>query len=69
MIKIVKGEIEFGREMLGLSRTVVVLPSEVAAATENLLAAHRALDGSDMPCDIIPLSPGGAPSPYAVKGH
>ena len=42
------------RALQGLPPTRVVLPSCVAKAAENLLEAHRALDGSAMPCDITP---------------
>jgi hypothetical protein len=44
--------------MLGLPPSVVVLPEEVAAAAAQLLAAHRALDGSTLDCTLVPLRPG-----------
>ncbi|KAK9835680.1 hypothetical protein WJX74_005763 [Apatococcus lobatus] len=46
------------RALQGLPPTTVVLPSCVAKATEGLLEAHRALDGSEMRCDILPCKPG-----------
>lgn len=49
--------------MLGLRPSVVVLPKETASATDTLLRAHRALDGSTLECQLVPLSPG-----YSLRG-
>ena len=35
-----------------------IVPAETAVHLERLFAAWRTLDGSDMPCTIVPLSPG-----------
>ncbi|CAL5222304.1 g4646 [Coccomyxa viridis] len=46
------------RAMLGLSPSIVILPESLAQPTQNLLDAYGALDGSTLPCSIVPLAPG-----------
>ena len=44
--------------MLGLPPSTVILPESMAKPTQNLLDAYGALDGSTLPCSIVPLAPG-----------
>ena len=44
--------------MLGLSPSTIILPESLAQPTQTLLDAYGALDGSTLPCSIIPLAPG-----------
>lgn len=48
------------RAMLGLSPTTVILPESLAQPTQSLLDAYGALDGTTLPCSIVPLAPGNA---------
>ena len=48
------------RAMLGLSPSTVILPESLAQPTQSLLEAYGALDGSTLPCSMVPLAPGTA---------
>jgi len=46
------------RALLHMSPPTYVIPAEVEGAFHDLLGAFRALDGSELPCTVIPASPG-----------
>jgi ribonuclease Z len=46
------------RALLHMKPPTYVVPAEVEGAFHNLLDAFRKLDGSELPCTVIPASPG-----------
>lgn len=46
------------RSLMSMEPPTYVMPPQVVDATENLLNAFRALDGSDMPAKLVGLKPG-----------
>ncbi len=46
------------RGLLNMKPPTYVVPAEVEGAFHNLLDAFRTLDGSDLPCTVLPAQPG-----------
>ena len=46
------------RSLLGLTPPTYILPPSLVADVEALFEVWRRLDGSDLPCRFVPLSPG-----------
>lgn len=46
------------RSLLSMKPPTYVVPAEVEQPFHNLLDAFRKLDGSDLPCTVLPASPG-----------